>query len=177
MKVYEGALALADLTPEQRRSVLYGMVAVHASFGDVELAQMALRDAVAAGVDWEEALKDPSLPQIQSSPQIIIQLSRFNKQLQRTMDNRAEERAAAVKAAARAQRSAGGSTSRVPASISDADLSRLLGGSADDKSGEGPAIDTSPAAIAKRVTIVVIAGIILGVGLFYAGLEYMFPKI
>jgi hypothetical protein len=33
------------------------------------------------------------------------------------------------------------------------------------------------AAIARRVSIVVLVGVALGVGLFFLGLEYMFPKI
>lgn len=33
------------------------------------------------------------------------------------------------------------------------------------------------AAIAKRVALVVLAGIALGVALFFLGLEYMFPKL
>jgi hypothetical protein len=36
---------------------------------------------VAAGLDFDVAQSDPDLPKISSSPQIVIQLSRFNKQV------------------------------------------------------------------------------------------------
>ncbi len=38
-------------------------------------------DAVLAGLDFESAQQDPDLPEINSSPQILIQLGRFNKQV------------------------------------------------------------------------------------------------
>ena len=34
-----------------------------------------------------------------------------------------------------------------------------------------------PAAILRRVALLLIVGVGLGVGLFYLGLEYLFPKI
>lgn len=40
-----------------------------------------------------------------------------------------------------------------------------------------PCAPPPSAAIAGRVALVLLAGIILGVGLFYLGLEYMFPKL
>lgn len=39
----------------------------------------------------------------------------------------------------------GGSTSRLPASVTDSDLARLLGGSTEDKSGSDAGMDASPA--------------------------------
>jgi len=46
MDVANAARLQADLEASQRQAALYGTLAVHASFGDVELAQMSLRGAV-----------------------------------------------------------------------------------------------------------------------------------
>ena len=49
---------------------MFGNTAVHASFGDAELAQMTLRAAIQEGLDFEQALQDPELPgKIQQDPQ------------------------------------------------------------------------------------------------------------
>ncbi|KAF5829415.1 hypothetical protein DUNSADRAFT_16097 [Dunaliella salina] len=119
---------LADsLEASQRHAAMWGQLAVHSSFGDVELAQMVLRDAVQAGLDFEAAQQDPSsFVEIQSSPQVS----------------------------------------------SDMDLNDLLGPSDPSKQG----LDASPGAIAGRVALVLLAGVILGVVLFVLGLEFMFPK-
>jgi len=169
MRLFEQTLEQDSLEASQRHAALWGQLAVHASFGDVELAQMVLRDAVQAGLDFEAAQQDPAFVEIQSSPQIVIQLGRFNKQVQRRLANQADERASMAAAAAKAERRSGGSISKVS---SDMDLNDLLGPS--DKSKQG--LDASPAAIAGRVALVLLAGVILGVALFFLGLEFMFPK-
>ncbi|KAJ9523517.1 hypothetical protein QJQ45_007203 [Haematococcus lacustris] len=158
-------------------------------------------EAVQAGLDFESSQQDPALPEINGSPQILIQLNRFNKQLLRAMVDRADERAAMVTAGVKAARRSGRvSSSRVAA---DADLSSLLGPGA-GSNFEG--IDASPAvrgvsvvdaedgvreagplsialvdpsdpcvvvaaAIAKRVALVLLALTVLGVALFFLGLE------
>ena len=53
---------LQNPTAPQRQAALFGNTAVHASFGDVELAQMTLRAAIQEGLDFEQALQDPELP-------------------------------------------------------------------------------------------------------------------
>ncbi len=83
---------------EQRQAALFNSTAVHASFGDVELAQITLRgrmqaaaatrpscdlqtlrlhsecgavaDGITAGLDFDAALKDPAMVKFQSSPQV-----------------------------------------------------------------------------------------------------------
>lgn len=45
MKLYEDALGEDGATARQRQAALYGSTAVHASFGDIELAQITLRGA------------------------------------------------------------------------------------------------------------------------------------
>lgn len=43
-------------------------------------------------------------------------------------------------------------------------------------SSQTPLLPSSCAAIAGRVALVLLAGVILGVALFFLGLEYLFPK-
>ncbi|GFH23075.1 uncharacterized protein HaLaN_20629, partial [Haematococcus lacustris] len=43
LRSFETALAQAELSAKDRQAALYGSLAVHASFGDVELAQITLR--------------------------------------------------------------------------------------------------------------------------------------
>ncbi|KAF5829416.1 hypothetical protein DUNSADRAFT_16097 [Dunaliella salina] len=127
LRLFEQTLEQDSLEASQRHAAMWGQLAVHSSFGDVELAQMVLRDAVQAGLDFEAAQQDPSsFVEIQSSPQVS----------------------------------------------SDMDLNDLLGPSDPSKQG----LDASPGAIAGRVALVLLAGVILGVVLFVLGLEFMFPK-
>ena len=56
------AIITQDPTAPQKAAALFGNTAVHASFGDVELAQMTLRAAIGEGLDFELALTDPELP-------------------------------------------------------------------------------------------------------------------
>ena len=82
---------------EQRQAAFFNSTAVHASFGDIELAQITLRgavrlcpdsvyalemhytlltipslnrtDGIGAGLDFDAALKDPAMVKFQGSPQ------------------------------------------------------------------------------------------------------------
>ena len=102
--------------------------------------------------------------------QIIIQLRKFNTSALKALEGRAAARAAAAAAGP-----APGAADRraAPRGRLDADLDSILGSSSGDKAE----VDTSPAAIAKRVALLLLVGLGLGVGLFYLGLEYMFPKL
>lgn len=168
LKLYEDVLGQAEATTRQKQEALYGSTAVHATFGDVELAQITLREAIKQGLDFEQALSDPDLPEFVTSPQILIQLKRFNQQAQTAMAARSKARAAPFASSnSRAKtRPAAGSS---PLSQ---DLGDILGSSTSDKAE----VDTSVGAIVRRVALVVLAGIGLGTALFFIGLETLFPK-
>ncbi|GAX73038.1 hypothetical protein CEUSTIGMA_g490.t1 [Chlamydomonas eustigma] len=158
-KLYEDVL-LESPTAPQRQAALFGNMAVHASFGDVELAQMTLRAAIQEGLDLEQALQDPDLPEIVTSQQILIQLKRFNQQVLKSQLMSASRPQTFTAARARSTRA------------TDLDLEDILG----KPNSEKLDIDASPLGIAKRVAVVLLTGVLLGTVLFYIGLESLFPK-
>ncbi|KXZ52326.1 hypothetical protein GPECTOR_10g958 [Gonium pectorale] len=158
MKLYEDVMN-EDPTLEQKQASLFGQTAVHASFGDVELAQMTLREALRIGLDFQKALEDPVNVQMVTSPQITIQLGRFAKQVQIAMANRPPT-----------ERPYGSPSRRQ--GMKAQDLDAILGSA----KGDTAEVDTSVGGIARRVAIVLLVGVGLGVGLWFLGLEYLFPK-
>ena len=58
LNLYVEVLNEDGITQPQVQKALFGATAVHASFGDVELAQMSLRDGIGQGLDFEAALND-----------------------------------------------------------------------------------------------------------------------
>jgi len=199
LKLYEAVAArrppAEDAGDRERRAALFGATAVHTAFGDVELAQITLREGVAsAGLDFEAAMTDPALPALVGATQIVIQLRRFNAGL-------LQKQAAAAAAQGRAGAGVGGAPAaaaasspraapaRVPkkppapspgaaagankGSIMDRDdLAAILGSSKGDRA----AVDTTVRAVLQRVALLLLALVGFGAGLFYLGLEYMFPK-
>lgn len=175
MKLYEDVMA-EDPTPEQKCAALYGQTAVHAAFGDVELAQMTLREALRNGLDYETASIDPDNPIMVASPQITIQLRRFAQQVTIAMANRppTQRPYGSSSAVSSGGAAAGGSRSRGRGlGVGAQDLDSILGSA----SGEQAEVDTSVGAIIRRVLILLLVGTGLGVGLWFAGLEYLFPKV
>ncbi|GFR43470.1 hypothetical protein Agub_g4554 [Astrephomene gubernaculifera] len=167
IKLYEEALE-QDPDPKQRQAALFGVTAVHAAFLEVELAQISLREAVRYGLDYEQAIQDPSYVQIITSPQIFIQLRRFAQQLQNARAARPQaERPYGSSSSSTAASSAGRSKAGA-----GQDLDSILGSA----SGERAEVDTSVGGIIRRVLLVLLAGIALGTGLWFLGLEYLFPK-
>lgn len=180
------AAAMAATNAQDRQVACFNLACVHASFGDVEPAQQCLRDAVDNGLVMDAALKDPTLLKLSAAPQVIVQLKKFVATTQR---QRQEQRAAAASAAAAPPpRMAGGSGASANSSGGggssgstdgsfgsswrqrvDADLSDVLG-------TEANGIDASLGAIVRRVTILLVVGLALGVTLFYLGLKYAFPE-
>ncbi|GIL49803.1 hypothetical protein Vafri_6032 [Volvox africanus] len=158
MKLYEDVLN-EEPTADQKRAALFGVTAVHAAFGDVELAQMTLREALRNGLDYEKALEDPTYVQMVTSPQITIQLRRFSQQVKNAMANRPPT-----------ERPYGAGRSRP---TGGQDLDAILGSAG----GVQAEVDTSIGGIARRVVLVVLAGVLLGTALWFLGLEYLFPKI
>lgn len=200
LKLYEAVAnrkpPAEDATDADRRAALYGCTAVHTAFGDVELAQITLREGVTtAGMDFEASLADPSLPDLVGATQIMIQLRKFNAQL---LQKAAQKAAAgggnaagggggprAAAAAAPASTTAGpkppafgaggasASGAKPGGSLMDRDdLASILGSSKGDRAE----VDTTVRAVLRRVALLVLAGFGLGAALFYLGLEYMFPK-
>jgi len=162
LKLFEDVM-LENPTVKQKQAALYGSTAVHSAFGDVELAQMTLREAIREGLDFDQALEDPELVEIQTSQQILIQLKRFNQQA-----IKAQQVTAARSQWSKAQAAARPTSSKA----SELDLQAVLGTPQKD----GLEIDASPAAIAKRVALLLVVGVLLGTALFFLGLETMFPR-
>ncbi|WIA36482.1 hypothetical protein OEZ86_007782 [Tetradesmus obliquus] len=168
LKLYEDVLNQDGVTTRQKQEALYGSTAVHATFGDVELAQITLREGIKTGLDFEQAVNDPEMVEMVTSTQILIQLKRFNQQAQ-----------AAVAARARVTLPGSGSSggsSRARTKPSAAPLDQDLGSILGTPDSETAGVDTSVGAIIRRVLLVLLVGVGLGTALFFAGLETLFPK-
>ncbi|KAF8065617.1 hypothetical protein HT031_003218 [Scenedesmus sp. PABB004] len=171
LKLYEDVLAKEDSTTRQRQEALYASTAVHAAFGDVELAQITLREAIKQGLDFEQALQDPDMVELVTSPQVLIQLKRFNQSAQAALTARSRAKAKATISGSRPGAGAGARTKPGGAPLGQ-DLGSILGTPDSDTA----AIDTSVGAIVRRVLLVLLVGVGLGTALFFAGLETLFPK-
>ncbi|KAK9841165.1 hypothetical protein WJX74_001299 [Apatococcus lobatus] len=160
LKLFEDAVNQDPSVPE-RQSAHYHAMCVHASYGDVELAQISLRSGLNAGMDFEAALSNPDNLKMQASPQIAVQLKRFAAA--------AKKIKSALQPEGSARKSGGGSsggqqsTSSGPAP-SAADISSLFD---TEKTG----LDTSILGIARRVAILLLLLSALGTGLFFIGLK------
>jgi hypothetical protein len=128
---------------------------------------MSLRDAIGQGLDFDAALNDPmTYVEVVTSQQILIQLRRFSSQLLKNQEM------AAIKLQA-AQRSPSlASPSRSSPRATDLDLAALLS----KPNNEDMEIDGSVMGIVRRVLILVLVGAVLGTGLWFIGLEYLFTK-
>jgi|Transcript_4973 hypothetical protein len=160
-----GALRLWEQIPskgptqQERVTAAYNQTCVHASFGDLELAQITLRDAVLEGLDFKRMLEDPEAfdedaVRLRASQQVMIRLRKFAE--------------AAIKAAE--ERKAGAATvqkkEKLRALGVDTDLSEAL---STDMTG----IDTSILGIVRRVLLLLVALSVGGVGLWFVGLKYL----
>ncbi|EIE20427.1 hypothetical protein COCSUDRAFT_43871 [Coccomyxa subellipsoidea C-169] len=157
-------------TLSQRHAALFNSTAVHASFGDIELAQITLREGVNRGLDFEGCLKstdDPQLVRFQGSPQIVIQLRKFAEAVRRikgavgTADKPAAAPSGRAGAAAGGVAEGGGYLGR--------DMSSML-------RTEMTGIDPSLGGIFRRVAGLLVTGLVLGSVLFYVGLKLAFPN-
>ncbi|KAK9826834.1 hypothetical protein WJX81_005525 [Elliptochloris bilobata] len=157
LKLFERCLNQAP-SLEQRQAALFSATAVHASFGDIELAQITLRDGIGAGLDFDAALKDPDMVKFQGSPQVVIQLRKFAEAVRR------------IKAAVSPDASPGRAPPRPtgPRAVLSADVSDML-------RTELSGIDPSVLGVIKRVAGLLVAGLLLGTVLFYVGLKLAFP--
>lgn len=149
-------------TKQQRQDAWYSATCVHASFGDVELAKMTLRDALEAGLDFEAALDNPDVPKLEAPTQIIIQLKKFSKAVEE------------ARAEAKAQQAARKTTTPAPITMSmkqspKEDIGDLF--STDIKG-----IDSSFAGAVRRIAILVAVCVVGYILLFNLGLKYAFPS-
>eukprot|EP00891_Asterochloris_glomerata_P003737 jgi/Astpho2/3737/fgenesh1_pg.00060_%23_45_t len=161
LKLFERVLQTEDASRQDQQAALYNSTCVHASFGDLELAQMTLREGLAAGLDYEAALQDPSMVKMDSSAQVRIQLKRFSEAAKRIRETVGSESGLPA-APAMAKKAKKGQ-------LSDADLSDLL------DTELKPGLDTSLLGIVKRVVLLLLVAVIGGTVLFYAGLKFAFP--
>lgn len=167
---FEEATRVA-VTASEFQAAYFNAACVHASFGDVEPAQSCLRSAINSGLVLEQALKDPTLLRISASPQVVIQLKKFAANVARQQQEQVSG-AAAARAATSMPRAAPKPGPSVPGgwrAAVDQDLTELL-------QTENQGIDASFGAIVRRVAIVLVVGVALGVGLFFFGLQYAFPE-
>ncbi|MEW5302450.1 MAG: hypothetical protein WDW36_005235 [Sanguina aurantia] len=162
LKHFEDVLS-ADPTTKQKQASWFGATAVHASFGDVELAQITLRAGIQEGLDYAQALNDPGMLKINTSTQVMIQLRKFNEASLAARDIRALNPKAASPGSRPISRNA---------EKQDMDLASLIGSAKSDEAE----VDTSVPAIIKRVFLLLLLGVVGGTVLFFLGLEYAFPK-
>lgn len=165
LRLWEQALQQSP-TPEQRNVLLFNATCVHASFGDLELAQIPLKDAIFGGLDFQAALErqDPRCVKLQASAQVLIQLKRFN---QAVLKVKAAGPAPPAFASGR-----GGSSSKSGSTSSGKGL--LNRDMSDVLSTDVEGIDASVGGIVKRVIILLAVLSGLGTALFYLGLKYAF---
>eukprot|EP01024_Parvocaulis_polyphysoides_P024514 TRINITY_DN22452_c0_g1_i1.p2 TRINITY_DN22452_c0_g1~~TRINITY_DN22452_c0_g1_i1.p2 ORF type:complete len:158 (+),score=26.97 TRINITY_DN22452_c0_g1_i1:199-672(+) len=144
-----------DPSAEQQKIALFNATCVHANFGDVELAQVSLREAVLAGLDFEAAISEPDdqMLKMVAPTQIILQLKRFGASV--------------------GQKKKSSNLVQNVASTSDQSQENP-----EDElfSTEIRGMDASVLGIIRRVLFLLVALTIFGVGLFYLGLAYLFPE-
>lgn len=167
---------------EQRQAALFNTTCVHAGFGDVELAQITLRDAVQSGLDFKQAAEDPQtigpdVVRLVASQQVLIRLRKFNESVLKKAGGTAPPPFASSSAGgggASSSRPIGtgrggttGSGGSRGSALFEKDLSKVL-----DTDMQG--IDTSVFGIVRRVVVLLLALSVLGVVLFQVGIKYLF---
>lgn len=177
LRLWEQALQQGP-TQEQRLAALFNAACVHASFGDLELAQIPLKEAIFGGLDFQAALaqQDERYVKLKASAQVLIQLKRFNEQVlkAKAAGPAAPPPFAAGRAAAAAGIGGGSSSARggsrggIGGVNLNQDMSEVL-------STDAEGIDASILGIVKRVVVLLLALSLFGTALFYLGLKYAFP--
>ncbi|CAL5218471.1 g155 [Coccomyxa viridis] len=168
LKFFEQSLQKSP-TQQERQAALFNSTAVHASFGDVELAQITLREGISYGLDFKKALKDSEdsqLVKFQGSPQIVIQLQKFAEAVKRikgAVGSVNDKKAPAAKPAS------SGKSAYSSDTMFGRDISSILSTDLTD-------IDPSVGGIVKRVAGLLVVGLVLAVVLFYVGLRFTFPE-
>eukprot|EP00887_Chlorella_sp_A99_P004748 scaffold4.g4748.t1 len=154
-------------TPEQRLAAQFNAACVHACYGDVELAQISLKDAMFGGLDIAQALagEQPGLVRMQASAQVLNQLRRFADQVQRNIATNQVAAAVPQPGMGAAPASAASGRGKLLGSdISEALQTDVVG------------IDSSLLGMVRRVAVLLLALSGLGAVLFFLGLKYAFPE-
>lgn len=172
LSLWERSLS-SDPDPGQRQAALFNATCVHAAFGDVELAQITLREAVQCGLDFSKAVEepmaiDPALVRLVASQQVLIRLRKFNESTLKSMGMNASSPPFAEPRSFSVRTGSAQSSGRRSA-ILEKDLSQIL---ETDMQG----IDTSAFGIVKRVAILLVALTSLGVVLYIVGIKFLFPE-
>ena len=181
------------LTEMELVVALYGKMCCLAAAGQVDSAKAALRSAVDAGLDYDLAasmaeyrrdendipLSDYSgMVKLEASTQMRRLLASFAVQIAK--QNEAARQKVLKEEQRRMAEQSSPESSEQDRQIQAAKLEQLLRSSpAEDSfnlSGEPMMLDTSAGAIAKRVGILVVLGVLLFPVLFYGGLQLAFPK-
>jgi len=164
IRAFEEALA-EDPSPAQRQESLYSIMVCHASFGDVELAQITLREAIQAGLALDDALRNDSYLPFTASKQAQIQLRKFSEIYIKSVQ----------KAEAQAPAPATLDSATLNKSRPKKSVQELLG--TRDVSGMTSTtltgIDTSVAGIFARVAALVAFLIVFGIAAYFIGLDYV----
>lgn len=191
---------------EQRIAALFNATCVHAGFGDVELAQITLREAVQRGLDFSKAIQDPTgvdehMVKFIASQQVLVRLRKFDEATRKAMGAAAApppfssassgSSSATTSAAAkrplpdpaqyRSSNTSGSSAARssVPSSRTPSRTKASMLDSDLSKMLETDmqGIDTSIFGIVKRVLLLLAVLTGLGVGLYIVGIKYLFPDM
>jgi hypothetical protein len=130
------------------------------------LPQVPLREALSLGLNFEQAVASPEEGMVpwRSSQQVIITLKRFAAKVE------AKEVNLKKKAPYNPARGVALTPAGLRSALAEADVGNLLGTEMKDDN-----MDKSLVGIAKRVALLLVALIVVGVGLFYGGLTLMFP--
>jgi len=185
---------------EQRIAALFNATCVHAGFGDVELAQITLREAVQRGLDFSKAIQDPTgvdeyMVKFIASQQVLVRLRKFDEATRKAMGAAAAPPSFSSSSSSSSSTSsaAGGAAAKRP--LPDPAQYRSSNSGSAARSGMPPSrtkvsmmdsdlskmletdmqgIDTSIYGIIKRVLLLLTVLTGLGVGLYILGIKYLF---
>eukprot|EP00193_Tetraselmis_chui_P001952 CAMPEP_0177758314 /NCGR_PEP_ID=MMETSP0491_2-20121128/4118_1 /TAXON_ID=63592 /ORGANISM="Tetraselmis chuii, Strain PLY429" /LENGTH=252 /DNA_ID=CAMNT_0019274039 /DNA_START=51 /DNA_END=810 /DNA_ORIENTATION=+ len=161
IRVFEESLGEGP-TSAQKQESLYSIMVCHASFGDVELAQITLREALQAGLTLDAALSNPDYMPFTASKQAQIQLRKFAEIYSKSVEKAA--------AAGKGKRSNAGAAAQRKKTVQELlgtkDVSTMT-------STTLTGIDTSVGGILIRVAVLLVFLILFGIAAYFIGLDYV----
>lgn len=149
-----GALRCFERAAEQsesmevKRAAYYNQCCCHTYFGDLELAQFALRDAILCGLDYAKAQEDPTLLRMEASAQVRNQLRSFASGRQSSSGTRQKREFERMK---REGTNRGANMSPMQGMLEDIDT--------------GSNVDVTVGGLVRRVSLVIVAFIAVFFGL------------
>lgn len=139
LKLFEEASSRSeDLSV--KRAALYNQCCCHTYFGDLELAQIALREAIQCGLDYGRVEEDPDLLRMEASAQVRNQLRSFASGRQASSGTRQRRDFERMKRTGERRSSAG---------------SQMSGMLEDIETGDN--IDVTVQGLLRRVVLVIVA--------------------